>query len=186
MIEMGPVAAFVAGSLVLAWFSRKPLRQPASHGFTRFFAWECLWLMAVINHSPWASPMVSPLQLISPVFMVLSIGLVTIGAFTLIRKGGGSVARGDEAGLYEWERTRALVTTGIFAYIRHPMYASLLALAVGLFCQQPNWLGGGIAVLCCLLVLLTARQDERECLAHFGPAYLDYCRRTRRFVPWLL
>ncbi len=30
----------LAGSLLVAWLSRRPLRHPGSHGFYRFFAWE--------------------------------------------------------------------------------------------------------------------------------------------------
>ena len=33
---------------------------------------------------------------------------------------------------------------------------------------------------------VTALREEQECLAHFGEAYQDYMRRTRRFVPFLL
>jgi protein-S-isoprenylcysteine O-methyltransferase Ste14 len=44
-------------------------------------------------------------------------------------------------------------------------------------------LAGTIALAVSLLLLLTALADERECLDYFGPAYAEYMRRTRRFIP---
>ncbi len=179
------VLVFIAGSLLLAWFSRRPLRRPGSHGFYRFFAWECILGLAVINHSPWGSATVSPHQLVSWGLLAASACLVVIGVTTLVRRGGGNPGR-DDIALYDWEKTGTLVTTGVFAHIRHPMYASLLALTWGFFFQLPNWPAAGIAVFASALLYVTARQDERECREHFGSAYDDYCRRTRMFVPGVL
>jgi protein-S-isoprenylcysteine O-methyltransferase Ste14 len=181
---MAAVLAFLAGSALLAWLSRRPLRRPGSHGFYRFFAWECILGLAVLNHTPWGSARLSPLQLVSWTLLGLSAALVAIGVVTLVRC-GGSGARRDDASLYEWEKTRSLVTTGIFARIRHPMYASLLALTWGLFFQLPSWPAAGIAAVGSALLYVTARRDEGECLAHFGAAYADYRARTRMFVPFL-
>lgn len=182
---MAAVLVFLAGSALLAWLSRRPLRRPGSHGFYRFFAWECILGLAVVNHTPWGSARLSPLQLLSWLLLALSAVLVVGGALTLIRGGGVNAGR-DDAALYTWEKTERLVTHGLFAYIRHPMYASLLALNWGLFFQLPNWLAAGIAALGTLLLYLTAKRDEQECLAHFGPTYAAYCEQTRMFVPWLL
>ncbi len=181
---MAAALVFVVGSALLAWLSRRPLRRPGSHGFYRFFAWECILGLAVVNHTPWGSARLSPLQLVSWGLLAASVSLVAIGAATLLRRGGRNAGRGDAA-LYDWERTGVLVTTGIFAHIRHPMYASLLALTWGLFFQLPNWPAAGLAALGSALLYVTARRDEGECLAHFGAAYADYCARTRMFVPFL-
>ncbi|MFC5303451.1 methyltransferase family protein [Azospira restricta] len=181
---MAAALVFLAGSTLLAWFSRKPLRRPGSHGFYRFFAWECILALAVVNHTPWGSARLSPLQLVSWTLLAASVGLVAVGAATLLRRGGADTAR-DDAALYAWEKTGTLVTGGIFAYIRHPMYASLLALTWGFFFQLPNWPAAGIAVAGSVLLYVTARRDEQECRAHFGAAYDAYRQRTRMFVPFL-
>lgn len=181
---MAAAFAFLTGSALLAWLSRKPLRRPSSHGFYRFFAWECILGLAIVNHTPWGSARLAPLQLVSWSLLAASFALVAVGAATLIRRGGRNAGRGDGA-LYDWEKTGALVTSGVFAYIRHPMYASLLALTWGLFFQLPNWPAAGIAAAGSVLLYVTARRDERECLAHFGAAYADYRARTRMFVPFL-
>jgi len=116
--------------------------------------------------------------------MLVSIFLVIRGHGALRRQGAASEARADGT-LYAFEKTTALVTTGIFRYIRHPMYASLLALAWGVYFQAPSWPGSALAGIASLLLVLTARADENECLAYFGAPYAAYMRRTRRFIPYL-
>jgi len=181
---MNELLAFLSGSAVLLWLSRHALRLPGRHGFYRFFAWEGILGLIVLNHEPWGNQPFSPHQITSWILMVTSILLVQQGMTQLQSDGKAGEARTDPA-LYEFERTTALVTSGIYGYIRHPMYASLLALAWGAFFQAPSWAGTAVAALTSFFLLLTAKADERECLAFFGQDYAEYMAKTRRFVPYL-
>lgn len=178
------IIAFLVGSALILWLSRKPLREPGRHGFYRFFVWEGILGLIVLNHEVWGKDPYSPHQFTSWLLMLLSIFLVQQGLSRLLKHGRASEKREDQA-LYEFEKTTTLVTSGIYKYIRHPMYASLLALTWGAYLQNPSWLGTAIAVLCSYFLLLTAKADEAECLTFFGPAYADYMRQTRRFIPGL-
>ena len=173
---------FAAGSAIIAWLSRKPLRHPGSHGFYRFFVWEGILALVVMNRNSWGMDPYSVHQLVSWPLLGGSIALVVLGIVGLTRQGRPTSERAGGA-LYEWEKTTALVTTGIFAHIRHPMYASLLALTWGAFFQAPSWLGIAVALHASLFLQLTALADERECVAYFGAAYAEYMGRTRRFIP---
>jgi protein-S-isoprenylcysteine O-methyltransferase Ste14 len=172
----------LSGTAVLLWWSRKPLRHPGSHGFYRFFAWEGILVLFVLNHEPWGTKPFSAHQTASWILMSLSIFLVYAGHRALREQGTASGERQDGS-LYEFEKTTALVTTGIFKYIRHPMYTSLLALAWGAYFQSPSQIGVGVAIVTSFLLLLTAKTDERECLAYFGESYAHYMQRTHRFIP---
>ena len=170
------------GTAVLLWLSRKALRHPGGHGFYRFFAWEGILALVVLNRQPWGEQPFSPHQMASWLLMSLSIYLVIRGHRALRDQGLASTERQDGA-LYEFEKTTTLVTTGIFKYIRHPMYASLLALAWGAYFQAPSVPGTVVVVLTTLFLLLTAKSDERECLAYFGETYATYMQKTRGFIP---
>ncbi|MBS1143469.1 MAG: hypothetical protein H6R14_875 [Proteobacteria bacterium] len=182
---MNDLLLFLAGSAIVVWWSRKPLRQPGSHGFWRFFAWEAILGLIVLNHHVWGDDPYSPHQFTSWLLMLLSIALVIAGARTLKREGAPDAQRNEDS-FYEFEKTTQLVTHGIFAYIRHPMYSSLLALAWGAFFQDPSLAGAALGGIATLSLWLTAHADERECLAYFGAQYAEYMQRTRRFVPYLL
>jgi protein-S-isoprenylcysteine O-methyltransferase Ste14 len=84
-----------------------------------------------------------------------------------------------------FEKTTALVTTGIYRYIRHPHYSSLLFLDWGIFFKAPSWPGAFLALAASLLLVATARADEAECMRFFGPPYQEFMKQTRMFVPFL-
>jgi protein-S-isoprenylcysteine O-methyltransferase Ste14 len=78
------------------------------------------------------------------------------------------------------------VTRGAYRFIRHPMYASLLLLAWGIFFKDPASLAGlALAGLASLCLYLTARVEESENLRRFGEEYRVYMRGTKRFIPFL-
>jgi protein-S-isoprenylcysteine O-methyltransferase Ste14 len=79
---------------------------------------------------------------------------------------------------------QALVTGGIYKYIRHPIYAGDLLLLTGLQLALNSWLV--LAVV--LLIPVIARQaiDEELILSRALPGYDEYCRRTKRFIPFLV
>jgi hypothetical protein len=56
-------------------------------------------------------------------------------------RGRPDASRHDGAPLLYFEKTTQLVTTGVFKYIRHPLYSSLLLLAWGVFFKHPSWVG---------------------------------------------
>jgi protein-S-isoprenylcysteine O-methyltransferase Ste14 len=86
-------------------------------------------------------------------------------------------------------RTRAdheLVTSGVFARVRHPIYLAmtlfLLALAVGLG-HEANLLVA--APIHALGTWIRVREEEKLLRARFGPAYDEYAAGVKRFVPRL-
>ncbi len=172
-------------SLFLVFVSRKSLSRPRSHGFFRFFAWESIVLLALLNLPWWVDRPLAPRQLASWALITVSAVLALHGAHLLRHKGAPGTDRPDEE-LFAFERTSRLVTEGAFKYIRHPLYSSLLLLTWGVFLKHP-WPPGLLAALgASLFLFLTAKNDEAECLEYFGEDYRAYMRRTRRFLPFLL
>jgi protein-S-isoprenylcysteine O-methyltransferase Ste14 len=78
---------------------------------------------------------------------------------------------------------KKLVNNGIFHFIRHPMYASLLFLSWGIFFKSPSSLNFSLVIISTFFLYATARMDEKECIAKFGNEYLDYIKITRMFIP---
>jgi len=124
-------------------------------------------------------------QVISWILLVVCCVPLAFGVRTLISWGKPMERREGDATLLAFEKTSALVTTGIYHYIRHPLYSSLLILAWGVFFKDPSWIGVLLALAATLALIATAKADEAECTRFFGPAYRDYMRQTRMFVPFL-
>jgi protein-S-isoprenylcysteine O-methyltransferase Ste14 len=109
--------------------------------------------------------------------------LLALGLFTFAARAMGAnwsiVARMREG--------HELVTAGIFAYLRHPIYTAmgcfLIAMAIafghefGLLLGVPLFaLGTGIRI----------REEEKLLRGEFGVAYEDYAARVKRFLPGLI
>lgn len=80
------------------------------------------------------------------------------------------------------ERPDQLVTTGIFAYTRNPIYVAFGAILLGQFLIFSNWI---LLVYLVLGIAVFHRQVLREetyLRQHYGSAYADYCSRVRRYV----
>jgi len=79
-----------------------------------------------------------------------------------------------------------LVTGGLYARIRHPIYAfnALLMLCAAVIVPTIPMMT--VAVLHVILLILKARNEERFLLEEHGERYAEYCRRTGRFFPRLL
>lgn len=77
-----------------------------------------------------------------------------------------------------------LVTGGVYAYVRHPMYSAFFLWAVAQALLLPNLLAGP-AGLVGFGILFAFRVGREEAMMRqtFGPAYDAYCARTRRIIP---
>ena len=180
------IIAFLGLSVALIYISRSALRAPRSHGFYRFFAWEFILALIILNIDVWFADPWSWHQIISWVLLVVSLVPLAFGIRSLVRRGKPTQHRAGEPQLLAFEKTSTLVTTGIYHYIRHPLYSSLLLLAWGVFFKAPGWLGGGLALAATAFLVATAKADEAECQRFFGQAYVDYLKRTKRFLPFVI
>jgi protein-S-isoprenylcysteine O-methyltransferase Ste14 len=80
-----------------------------------------------------------------------------------------------------------LVRTGIYRFIRHPMYSSFFLLGLAQLLLLPNWVGGGAGIIgAALLYALRIQREEKMMLENFGDEYRLYMRQTKRLVPWIV
>lgn len=182
---MPKLIAFVIISALLVYISRASLLAPRSHGFYRFFAWELIVALALLVIDWWFYDPFSWHQLISWPLLIISIIPLWLGTRALVGRGKVVEHREDDAHLLAFEKTSALVTTGMYKYIRHPLYCSLFLLTWGIFFKIPSWTGVVLALGATAFLVATAKADEAECVRFFGPAYHDYMKRTKMFVPFV-
>lgn len=80
-----------------------------------------------------------------------------------------------------------LVTSGLYKYIRHPMYAGSLfgVIGFGLVTQSPLTF---LITLILHFVIYNQRSnyEEKILIEHFGDKYLEYASKTKKFIPFLI
>jgi len=176
---------FVASSVAFALLSRRCLRSPRSHGFYRFFAFELLLALVLLNVPGWFYDLLSIRQVVSSSLLAVSL-VLAIEGYRLLREIGrplGDAARGTNL---SFENTTTLVRVGVYRFIRHPMYTSLMVLGWGVFLKHPSAVGVSLTLGASGFLVATSVAEERENLARFGAAYAAYMESTRRFVPFLI
>jgi protein-S-isoprenylcysteine O-methyltransferase Ste14 len=79
-----------------------------------------------------------------------------------------------------------LVTTGVYARVRHPMYTAFWLMGLAQLLLLPNWIAGP-AGLVAFAVLFFGRvgREEQMMIDTFGDEYRSYMRRTARLIPWV-
>lgn len=175
---------FLLATAGIAYVSRASLVVPRSHGFFRFFAWEAILALTLLNVDDWFRDPFSWHQLVSWFLLVVSLFLVLHGV-RLLKQIGKPDSQRNETPMIGFEKTTTLVTVGAYRYIRHPLYSSLLFLAWGVFFKAPSWVGGLLALAATLFLVTTARIEEAEDVRFFGAAYREYMKQTKMFIPFL-
>ena len=171
---MANLVIFLVVSVGIVAFSWQSLRNSRSHGFYRFFAFECILILLLLNRSAWFHNPLSSAQIISWLLLCASLALAAHGFYLLM-------VIGKPEG--HFENTTAIVMLGAYKYIRHPLYASLILFAWGTFFKVISLQGVMLATVVTALLFATARVEESENLHKFGEEYAAYMVKTKMFVP---
>ena len=176
---------FILSTALIVYISRASLRQAGSHGFYRFLAWESILLLFLLNVEQWFVNPFSWHQWIAWVLLFASLAPLIFGVKALRERGKPTEERPGDPSLLAFEKTTKLVTSGIYAYIRHPLYSSLFLLTWGIYFKVQSLASTALALVATTFLIATARADEAECIRFFGDEYQEYMQKTKRFIPFL-
>lgn len=177
--------AFAVLSIVIVIVSRHVLFNIHSHGFYRFFAWEAIAWLAVNNYSYWFEEPFSVMQIVSWICLGYALYLVVAGVVLIKTKGRAQQSREDKT-LFGFEKTTALIETGIYKYIRHPLYASLVFLTWGICFKHPTVSMLVSSFFATVFLVITMKIEERENVEYFGEAYKTYIKRSKMMIPFVV
>ncbi len=168
---------FIVLSAGLAIWSWKSLQSRKVHGFYRFFTFESILALILVNSGVWFIAPFSVAQIVSWILLLCSI-IMAIQGFYLLHT-IGQPTQGIED-------TRILVKTCVYKYIRHPLYNSLILISWGAFLKEMSLLTAVLAILATIFSVATAIVEEKENLQRFGEEYACYIKATKRFLPFLI
>ena len=80
-----------------------------------------------------------------------------------------------------------LVTSGVYTFIRHPMYSAHLIWAIAQIMILHNWIAGySFLIVQVPFYLIRIKNEEAMMIEQFGAAYEAYMERTDRIIPKLI
>lgn len=172
------IAALITGTLliiVFSWFFS--IKHKRFHGIPRFFAFESIYILVLLNIRLWFHNPFSLNQIISWILLILS-AYAGIAGFLLLKRKGKSSGN--------FENTTTLVKSGIYGLIRHPLYLSLFLLGTGVMMKDPGIPALALGAVNLVAVYFTSLMEEKEMEKRFGPAYSQYMKETKMFIPFIL
>ncbi len=119
-----------------------------------------------------------PSQEIGFFLVVLGIAISVSARITL----GTNWAHAAE---YQIKQKQVLVTSGIYAYIRNPIYTGLLMAVVGAELVAKSYLFIVIALIGFLAAYKQSKLEEAILEKHFGKAYIEYKKKTKLLIPFV-
>jgi len=80
------------------------------------------------------------------------------------------------------DRPDKLVTTGIFAFSRNPIYVAFAMVLTGELLVFPNWIFLVYTAAAGWLIHRQVLREEEYLNSHYGADYSRYCQRVRRYL----
>lgn len=161
--------------ILFSWFLS--IRHKRYHGIARFFSFESIFILVLLNINGWFENPFSAGQIISWLLLCLS-AYVGLAGFMILKRLG----KADK----NFENTSVLVKKGLYKYIRHPLYFSLFLVGTGVMLKNTGsfqLIAGSVNLIA---VYVTARIEEGEMISRFGNDYREYMKETKMFVPYIL
>ncbi|HIH62344.1 MAG TPA: isoprenylcysteine carboxylmethyltransferase family protein [Methanobacteriales archaeon] len=85
----------------------------------------------------------------------------------------------------EKDNSQKLITSGIYKYIRHPLYFSGLLILLGTVIYFQSWWSSTVLIPFYLLVNWRIKHEEDNLIKFFGNEYRQYMRKTKKIIPFL-
>ena len=77
-----------------------------------------------------------------------------------------------------------LITSGIYAYVRHPMYSSVLIMMAGIVVVYPTTYEAVLYGVLCITLLIKMFYEE-HLWACESKEYVEYTQSTKRLIPYV-
>ena len=78
-----------------------------------------------------------------------------------------------------------LVTGGVYAHVRNPIYSAIMFACTGALCITGNLLFLPLFfAFRALMTVMMKNTEEKWLLDRFGKRYSDYCKHVNRAIPW--
>lgn len=109
-------------------------------------------------------------------------GLLT--AYSIIYISSRLLLARNRAGANEDPSPPRLVTSGLYRFVRHPMYSAVFISPIGFLILSANWLvAAPFFIVLTIMYRMWIDFEEESLISIFGDEYRQYMKRTGRLIP---
>lgn len=87
---------------------------------------------------------------------------------------------------YQIKKNQELITSGIYSYIRHPIYLGILLSYTGAEIVAHSYLSVIFFFIFFAGAYMQGKREEKILLGQFGKKYEEYMKRTKMLIPYLI
>jgi protein-S-isoprenylcysteine O-methyltransferase Ste14 len=113
------------------------------------------------------------------------LGLILYGLGLALMSWARNVLGRMYSGQVTIQKSHQLIKTGLYRYIRHPLYLGMLCSVLGLSSLFRSWIGLVVMIPIVTSLLFRIRDEEAVLHKEFGPEWEVYCKQSWRFIPYL-
>ena len=117
------------------------------------------------------------------VFAAAGIGL-SIWSIVYMKR----VGKGNPMDAFNHEiapRTVNLMTDGPYGICRNPMLLGVFIYYIGLLIYLQSWKAVAIFVIYFAVMMVQVNREEQRLEMDFGEVYKDYCKKTKKLIPYI-
>ena len=142
-----------------------------------YIAIQVLIVLQLLGLPLYQLPNNSIFQLVGFVLLIIGVGIDIFARKEI----GNNWTSGEE---YQIKENQKLITTGIYKYIRHPIYTGFALSFIGAEMVAGSWLF--VAFFAYFISsYVQGKREEKILLGHFGEKYKDYMKKTKMLIPWI-
>jgi protein-S-isoprenylcysteine O-methyltransferase Ste14 len=120
---------------------------------------------------------------ISFFLQVINIALSIIGL--IIALSARKTLGANWSGRVEIKKNHKLITTGIYHYIRHPIYTGVLSMTLATMLFFNNITGLVLFILILSFMIFKLKQEEKLLIKYFPKDYHEYKSKTKALLPYI-
>jgi protein-S-isoprenylcysteine O-methyltransferase Ste14 len=114
-------------------------------------------------------------------WVVWTFGMILVLAPIILFPRRGGVHKGQS-----FVHTTKLVTTGIYAVVRHPQYTGgVYAIFLTTLLLYPHWLFAVLGIAGIIIIYMGCREEDQRLIEKFGGDYVTYMKRVPRMNVFL-
>lgn len=115
----------------------------------------------------------------------MKIPFIIIGIFLIAMGCVFWVSANFQSRLDKHIKSNTLVTTGVYSYVRNPIYSAFMMICTGaLLCADNLWLLILPFIFWVFMTVLMKHTEEKWLTDLYGQEYINYCKRVNRCIPW--
>ncbi len=182
------IALICWGIFLLYWLSKwndvkSTEKQTWSTGNVRWVLLAILVIFVIINHFKLFFFRVPNFFASFPLVQIMS-GICTIGGVSIAVIARRTLSS-NWSGNVELKKNHELITTGIYHYVRHPIYTGVLLLEIGTLLVFPSLTSIFALVWISYLFTIKMIEEEKLLTTHFPKEYPAYKKRVKALIPFL-